>query len=156
MIAEFKFIGRVGTKPELGHTSNGNQVVNISIATNKKWVTNGQKHEKTSWHRVTVFGNRAGACAQYLEKGSLVYLSGEINENNYEKNGETVYSQEFLARTVQFLSSPRNNQNNNNQNRQQPQNNQQYKQQPQNNQQQGQTNDPFYGAEQFCQDDVPF
>jgi single-strand DNA-binding protein len=152
MIAKFEILGRVGVKPELRHTTNGTEAIYLSVATNKTWNKDGQKHEKTSWHRVKVFGNMAAVCAKYLDKGSLVYIDGEIQENNYEKNGETVYSMDFLARNIKFISTGSNNQNQQQKQYQQPKNN-------------NVTNGPHaMGANQnfyvdnieFGQDEIPF
>ncbi len=86
-------------------TGTGQGVCNLNIATNEAWTDkNGVKQEKTEWHRVVVFGKLAELCNQYLVKGRQVYLEGKLQTRQWQdKEGQTKYTTEVVAQTVQFL-----------------------------------------------------
>jgi single-strand DNA-binding protein len=72
-------LGYVGKDPEVGYMSSGNAYTNISVATPETWKDkNGQKNEKTEWHKVVVFGAPAEACGKYLTKGQQVFVAQDI------------------------------------------------------------------------------
>jgi len=94
------FIGRLGKAPETRVTPNGDAVTNFSIACG--WKTKSK--EGTEWVNISTFGKLAEICAQYLDKGSQVYVQGKMKTEKYEdKNGVTKYSTKIAADTVQFL-----------------------------------------------------
>lgn len=99
-------LGNLGAAPELTETSSGTAVCNLSVATNERWTDKqGQKQERTEWHRVIVFGRQAENCHRYLAKGRQVYIEGRIQTRKWEdKDGNTRYTTEIVALTVQFLS----------------------------------------------------
>ncbi len=99
-------IGRLGADPELRFTQSGTAVANMRVATNRNWTDkSGQKKEETEWHRIVVFGRQAETCEQYLSKGRQVYIEGRIQTNEWQdKKGNTRYTTEIVAQTVQFLS----------------------------------------------------
>jgi single-strand DNA-binding protein len=83
-------LGHLGQDPELRHTSGGEPVVNISVATAEQWKdrATGEKREATEWHRVGIFGKPAEIAAQYLRKGSQVFVEGKIRSKKYtDKSG---------------------------------------------------------------------
>ena len=98
-------VGNLGAKPEVRYTSNGQAVASMSVATSDKWTSkDGQQNERTTWHRVQVWGKQAETCAQHLDKGRSVYLEGSYESREYETNGgdkRTVY--EVRADRVVFL-----------------------------------------------------
>ena len=97
-------VGHLGQDPELRSTDKGMSVCNFSVATSESWMDNGEKKEKTEWHRVVVWGRQAEICEQYLKKGRLVYVEGKIQTRKYEdRDGADRYSTEIIARDVQFL-----------------------------------------------------
>lgn len=98
-------VGRLGADPELKTISTGNQVARLSIATSESWNDkNGQKQERTEWHRVVVWGKLAELCAKYLSKGRMAYVEGRLQTRKYDDaQGQTKYSTEIVATTVQFL-----------------------------------------------------
>ena len=100
-------LGRLGQDPELKHTAGGSPVTNFSVATNESWTDKqGQKQERTEWHRIVVWGKLAELCAQYLSKGREVYLEGRLQTRSWEdKQGQKRYTTEIQANTVQFLGS---------------------------------------------------
>jgi len=103
-------IGRIGADLELKKTQNSS-VVNMSVATSRRWKDDsGAMQEDTQWHRVTVWGRTAENCADFLRKGSQVYVEGRIETRSYDKDGEKRYVTEIVAHTVQFLDSKDSNQ----------------------------------------------
>jgi single-strand DNA-binding protein len=98
-------VGRLGQNPEVRYTPSGAAVANFSVATNESWVDkSGQKQERTEWHRVVVWGKTAENCNQYLTKGRQVYVEGRLQTRQWQdKDGQTKYTTEIQAQTVQFL-----------------------------------------------------
>lgn len=82
-------IGHLGKDPEIRYTQGGEPIVNFSLATSDKWTgKNGDKQERTDWHRVEVFGKSAQVCRDYLTKGRPVYLEGTIRYEEWiDKEG---------------------------------------------------------------------
>ena len=72
-------VGRLGQDPEIRYTQSGDAALNISVATSESWKdkATGEKREATEWHRVSIFGKPAEIAAQYLRKGSLIYVEGK-------------------------------------------------------------------------------
>ena len=102
-------IGNLGRDPELRYTPKGRAVANFTLATSENWTTgDGQREERTEWHRIVVWGKTAENCAQYLAKGRTVYVEGRIQSNEWEdKEGQKRKTTEIVAQTVQFLGGPR-------------------------------------------------
>lgn len=101
-------IGRLGRDPETRKLDNGEDVANFSIATSEKWKDRetGEAKEKTEWHKISVFGGLARVCAQYLRKGSQVYIEGAIRTRKWQdKQGNDRYSTEIICREMQMLGS---------------------------------------------------
>jgi len=112
-------IGRLGQDPDLKGTPNGTQVCNFSVATTESWKDkNGNKQEKTEWHRIVVWGKLAEICGQYLSKGRQVYIEGSLQTRSWEKDGVKRYSTEINAKTVQFLGGAQGGIDQNNNSRQ--------------------------------------
>ena len=91
MINKATLMGRLGMDPELRYTSSGTAVCNFSLATSKKYKTqSGESKEETQWHNITAWGKLAEICAEYLSKGSLAYVEGEIQYQKWEdRDGNT-------------------------------------------------------------------
>lgn len=98
-------VGRLGQNPEVRYTPSGAAVANFSVATNESWTDkSGQKQERTEWHRVVVWGKLAELCGQYLTKGRQAYVEGRLQTRQWQdKDGQTKYTTEVQAQTVQFL-----------------------------------------------------
>lgn len=98
-------LGRLGQNPEVRNTPSGASVANFSLATNESWMDkNGQKQERTEWHRIVVWGKLAELCGQYLSKGRQAYVEGRLQTRQWQdKDGQTKYTTEVQAQTVQFL-----------------------------------------------------
>lgn len=100
-------VGNLGADPEVRYTQGGQAVCNFNVATNERWKdkTSGQPEERTEWHRVVVWGKLAELCRDYLAKGRTVYLEGRLQTRKWEKDGQTKYTTEVVAQTVQFLGA---------------------------------------------------
>ena len=100
-------VGRLGQNPEVRYTPSGAAVANFSVATNETWTDkNNQKQERTEWHRVVVWGKLAELCNQYLAKGRQCYVEGRLQTRQWQdKDGQTKYSTEVQAQTIQFLGA---------------------------------------------------
>ena len=98
-------IGNLGQDPEVKYMPNGNAVANITIATSESWKdkNTGEKVEKTEWHRVVFFKRLAEIVGEYLKKGSKVYVEGQLRTRKWDKDGQTHYSTEIVAREMQML-----------------------------------------------------
>lgn len=100
-------VGRLGQDPEMKAVGPGNTVTRLNIATSENWMDkNGQKQERTEWHRVVVWGKLAEICGKHLAKGRQVYVEGRLQTRQWEDQGQKKYTTEIVANTVQFLGSP--------------------------------------------------
>lgn len=100
-------IGRLGADPERVEI-NGQSKTNFRIATSESWKDqNGQKQEKTEWHSCVSWGRTAELCADYLHKGSQVFVEGSLQTRKFtpkDGSGER-YVTEIKVNSVQFLDS---------------------------------------------------
>lgn len=98
-------IGRLGQDPELKSVGQGQTVARLAVATSESWMDKqGNKQERTEWHRVVVWGKLAELCGKYLAKGRQVYIEGKIQTRSWEDNGQKKYATEIVASSVRFLS----------------------------------------------------
>lgn len=100
-------IGRMGADPEVKTITGGNTVARLSVATSENWKDKeGQKQERTEWHKVVVWGKLAELCGKYLAKGRQVYVEGRLQTRSWEdQQGQKKYTTEVVANTVQFLGA---------------------------------------------------
>ena len=99
-------IGNVGQDPEVRFTPNGDQVANFSIATTESWTKDGQKQEKTEWHRLVAFRKLAEIIGTYVKKGSKLYIEGKLQTRSSEdKDGQKKYTTEIVANEMLMLDS---------------------------------------------------
>ena len=100
-------IGNLGRDPETRYMPSGEAVVNIALATTDNWKDkNGEKQERTEWHRVVIFGKLAEIAAEYLKKGSQVYFEGGLRTRKWtNKEGQDQYTTEIVADKMQMLGS---------------------------------------------------
>lgn len=99
-------IGNLGRDPETRYLADGSAVTNFSVATTETWKdkASGEKKEATEWHRINTFGKLAEICAQYLKKGSMVYIEGKINTRKWkDKEGNDKYTTEIRADQMTML-----------------------------------------------------
>jgi single-strand DNA-binding protein len=100
-------IGNLGRDPETRYMPDGGAVTNVSIATTESWKDkNGEKQEKTEWHRIAFFGKLAEIAGEYLKKGSQVYVEGRLQTRKWQdKDGQDKYTTEIIADRMQMLGS---------------------------------------------------
>lgn len=99
-------IGNLGADPEARQFSNGGSVTNISVATSEQWTDkqSGEKREATEWHRISLFNKLGEIAAQYLRKGSKVYIEGCLRTRKYQApDGSDRYATEIRADQMQML-----------------------------------------------------
>lgn len=97
-------VGNLGRDPELRRTQTGSAVTNFSMATTEKFKgKDGQQKEETEWHNIVAWNRQAEVMAQYLKKGSTVYVEGKLRTRSWEDNGVKKYKTEVLVREFQFL-----------------------------------------------------
>lgn len=102
-------VGHLGADPDMRYTPSGQGVCELRLATSESWNDkNGQRQERTEWHRIVVWGKRAEVCSKYLSKGRQVFVEGRIQTRTYDdKDGNKRYITEIIANDVQFLSGGR-------------------------------------------------
>ena len=108
-------IGTLGADPEVKQFSNGGSVTTISVATSEQWIDKqtGEKREQTEWHRISLYQKLGEIAAQYLRKGSQVYIEGSLRTRKYQdQNGQDRYVTEIRADQMQMLGGSQAQQNN--------------------------------------------
>jgi len=100
-------LGRLGQDPELRYTPSGAAVTTCSLATNEVWKDqDGNKKEKTDWHRVVLWRKQAELAGEYLKKGSKVYMEGKLQTRSWDdKDGNKRYTTEIVVDRMEFLDS---------------------------------------------------
>jgi single-strand DNA-binding protein len=99
-------IGNLGKDPETHTTQSGAVICNLVVATSESWKdkNTGETKESTEWHRVVAFRRLAEIAAQYLSKGSKVYIEGKLQTRKWQdQSGSDRYSTEIVANELQFL-----------------------------------------------------
>ena len=100
-------IGYLGGDPEIKYTNDGTMIAKFPVATTEKWKNKqGEKQERTEWHKILVFDDqgRATFCQRYLKKGSMVYLVGRLQTSSWEgDDGKKRYKTEIIPNTIQWL-----------------------------------------------------
>jgi single-strand DNA-binding protein len=99
-------IGNLGADPETRAMPSGTTVANLRIATTENWKDrqSGEQQERTEWHRVALFGRLAEVAAEYLRKGSQVYIEGSLRTRKWtDKQGTERYSTEIVGNDMQML-----------------------------------------------------
>jgi len=101
-------VGNLGNDPEHRVLPSGGAVTNLSIATSESWKDKqtGQPQERTEWHRVVFFNRLAEIAAEYLRKGSKVYVEGSLRTRKWQdQSGQDRYTTEIVANEMQMLDS---------------------------------------------------
>ncbi len=98
-------IGTLGKDPEVRYTQGGSTIATASLATNESWKDkNGEKQERTEWHRIKFFGKLAEIAGEYLKKGGQVYIEGALRTEKYtDKQGVERYTTDIIADQMQML-----------------------------------------------------
>jgi single-strand DNA-binding protein len=116
-------IGNLGADPDVRYTASGAAVSNVNLATTETWrdKESGEQQEKTEWHRVVFFGRLAEIVAEYLRKGSQVYVEGRLQTRKWQdKEGNDRYTTEIVANEMQMLGGRPGSGGDYNNNRSQP------------------------------------
>jgi len=101
-------VGNLGADPESRFMPSGKPVTNIRVATTEGWTDkqSGDKQERTEWHAIVLFEKLAEIAAEYLKKGSQVYIEGSLRTRKWQdKEGKDRYTTEIVAREMQMLGS---------------------------------------------------
>ena len=99
-------IGNLGQDPDTRYMPSGGAVTNLRVATNETWKDkqSGEQKEKTEWHSVAMFGRLAEIAAEYLRKGSQVYIEGRLQTRKWQdRDGNDRYTTEIVANEMQML-----------------------------------------------------
>ncbi len=99
-------VGNLGQDPETRYMPSGSAVTNFTVATNESWKDKqtGEQKDRTEWHRVAMFGRLAEVAAEYLRKGSQVYIEGKLRTRKWQdRDGKDRYTTEIIADEMQML-----------------------------------------------------
>ncbi len=100
-------VGNLGRDPEVRYTPSGSAVANVTIATSESWKDKqtGENQERTEWHRVVFFNRLAEIVAEYVKKGSQIYIEGKLQTRKWQdkETGADRYSTEIVANEMQML-----------------------------------------------------
>lgn len=102
-----QLIGNLGADPEVRFSPSGQAVANFRMATSEKWTDKqGQKQERTEWHRIVIWGKQAEQCGEHLKKGRQCYVEGKLQTREWtDKENRKQYTTEIVASNVVFLGS---------------------------------------------------
>jgi single-strand DNA-binding protein len=116
-VNKVQIVGRLGADPEMMTLEGGTVLAKISVGTNKVWTDrNNERQEETSWHNITMFGKLGENAGRILQKGSLVFVEGELRYRTVDKDGEKRRYTDINARDFRILADGRKNDSNENQN----------------------------------------
>ena len=99
-------VGNLGGDPETRYMPSGSAVTNLTVATNESWKDKqtGEQKERTEWHKVAMFGRLAEIAAEYLRKGSQVYIEGKLRTRKWQgQDGQDRYTTEIIADEMKML-----------------------------------------------------
>jgi single-strand DNA-binding protein len=101
-------LGNLGSEPELRYTPSGTAIATFSLATSEQWTNkDGEKGEKTEWHKIVAWARLGEICGEYLHKGKQVYIEGRLQTSSWEdREGVKKYKTEVIAQTMQMLGAP--------------------------------------------------
>lgn len=102
-----QLIGNLGADPEFRTTQGGQSVLTLRVATTERYGTKAGKGERTEWHTVIIWGNRAEALSKILRKGDRAYYEGRLQTREWEKDGQKRYKTEIVCDNVLLLGSGR-------------------------------------------------
>jgi single-strand DNA-binding protein len=99
-------VGNLGADPETRYMPSGSAVTNLTVATNETWKDKqtGEQKDRTEWHKVAMFNKLAEIAAEYLRKGSQVYIEGKLRTRKWQdRDGNDRYTTEIIADEMQML-----------------------------------------------------
>jgi single-strand DNA-binding protein len=99
-----QLIGYLGRDPETRFTPTGKKVCHYNVAVSRRWTgAEGEAKEATDWFNIEAWGRLGETCQEYLKKGSLIYLEGRLQTDQYEHEGEKRYFTKVVAQHMQML-----------------------------------------------------
>ena len=100
-------MGHLGQDPEMRYTQSNDAVATLSIATSEQFKDKeGNKQERTEWHRVVLFGRTAEIAGEYLRKGSMAYVEGRLQTRKWtDKEGQERYTTEIVGDRLQLVGA---------------------------------------------------
>jgi len=101
-------MGNLGADPEVRYMPSGSAITNIRVATSDVWKDkqSGEKQERTEWHRIVLFNRLGEIAAQYLRKGSRVFVEGALRTNKWQdQSGNERYTTEIIASSMQLMDT---------------------------------------------------
>ena len=100
-------VGNVGQDPETRYMPNGGAVTNVTLATSETWKdkNTGENQERTEWHRIVFYQRLAEIVAEYVKKGSKLYVEGALRTRSWEQEGVKRYATEIIANEMQMLDN---------------------------------------------------
>ncbi|MCL4526438.1 MAG: single-stranded DNA-binding protein [Gammaproteobacteria bacterium] len=98
-------LGHLGRDPEMRYTQDGKAIANFSLATSESFKDkDGNKQERTEWHRISMFGRIAEIAGEYLRKGSMAYVEGRLQTRKWtDKEGQERYTTEIIGDRLQLI-----------------------------------------------------
>lgn len=105
MVNKCYLLGNIGKELEIKYLPSGQAVLNFSLATSEKYTDKqGERQDKTEWHKLVVFGKQAETLAKYAGKGTKLYVEGKLQTRAYEgKDGQKNYSTEIIVSEFKFI-----------------------------------------------------
>lgn len=109
MVNKVILVGRLGADPEVRYTPDGTRVVKFRMATDEvRKDKNGERVQKTEWHRIVTFGKLAEICGNYLTKGKLIFIEGRLQTSTWDdKDGNKRSMTEIVAANMKMLDGGR-------------------------------------------------
>jgi len=96
-------VGNAGSDPDVRETSTGTKVAHVSLATNRIYERNGQRQQRTDWHRLTFWAGAAETVERYLRKGTRLYVEGRIEYGSYDRDDVTIPTTDVVVQDFVFL-----------------------------------------------------
>lgn len=111
MYQQLTLVGHLGGDPEMRYTAGGTPVANANLATSRRWNTDSGQQEKTTWFRLSWWNKQAETAAQYLQKGSKILVTGEIEQARpwTDRDGNLQATIEVRVASFRFLDSRNDN-----------------------------------------------
>lgn len=104
MYQKIVIVGRLGQDPETRYSGSGAAITNASVATSETFTKDGERKERTEWHRVVFFNKLGEIAGEYLRKGSLVLVEGQVRTRKWQgQDGQDKYTTEIVASEMKML-----------------------------------------------------
>jgi len=98
-------VGNVGRDPDIQQTKSGTKVAHLSLATNRRPPAGAEGHERTDWHRLTLWNRLAQFAEDYIKMGDRIYVEGRVEYDSYERDGISIPTADVNVKEVVLLSA---------------------------------------------------